>query len=146
MEELQIEAPQMELLQKEIVLEYATLRYEEPIIHITFKENIELGFPETRELIFNSEKLSNNKPYFVLSDVRTNVQVTPEGKRVAANANEAILNRGCAILLNSNMLKLGINFFNEFNTPSFPFRAFTDKQEAIDWLLKLPLTSLPQNL
>lgn len=142
MEALQIEALQMESLQKEIVLDYATLRYEEPIVYIVFKNDVELGFPETRELISCAEKLSNKKPYFVFFDARANVQVTPEGRRVAANTNEAPLHRGSAVLLNSDMLKLGLNFFNGLTTPSFPFKAFTDKQEAIDWLLKLSLTPL----
>ena len=136
----------MELEQKEIILDYATLHYEEPIVYIVFKANTQLGFPETRELISCAEKLSNKKPYFIFSDVRANVEVTREGRRVAADINEAPLHLGSAVLLNSNMLKLGVNFFNGFTTPVFPFRAFTDKQEAINWLLKLPTIPLKRNL
>lgn len=132
----------MEPQEQEIILDYATLHYEEPIVHIVFQEGAQLGFPEMRRLIACAEKLSGKKPYFVFSDVRANVQVTREGKRVAKDINEAPLHLGSAILLNSNMLAMGINFFQDLGYPQFPFRAFTDKQEAIDWLLKLPTIPL----
>lgn len=133
----------MESQRQEIILEYATLYYEEPIVYIVFNDGVELGFPETKELISCAEKLSDYKPYFVFSDVRANVQVTREGKRVARDRNQAPLHLGSAILLNSTMLKFGINFFKDIGDPSYPFRAFTDKQEAINWLLKLSTTPIP---
>lgn len=143
--EEQTETPEMESTPNEITLEYATLRYEAPIVYITFKENVELGFPETRELISCSEKLSEGKPYLVLSDARASVRVTPEGRRIAADVKEAPLHRGSAVLLNSILLKSSINFFTGFTMPAFPFRIFTEKTEAVDWLLKLPVLSLQQN-
>ena len=124
----------------EVELFYVTMRYERPIVHLVFKKDVELGFPEMRELTSYAEKLSDNKPYLVFSDVRANVKVTSEGRRVAADIKEAPLHRGNAVLVNSNMLKQAINFFSDFKKPVFPYRAFTDKQKAIDWLLELPVT------
>ncbi len=125
--------------QKEILLNYATLSYQAPIIYIVFKDNVEIGFPEIRELTAAAEKLSDNKPYVVFADACMNVQVTKEGRRAAANEKEAAFHKGCAVLIKSNMLVLAINFFNGLISPTYPYRAFTDKQEAMDWLLKLPL-------
>lgn len=129
----------MSNLQEIAKLYYVSMYYEEPVVHFTFKEGAELGFPEIRELTACAEKLSGNKPYVVFSDARVNMSVTTEGRRVSADSKEAPLHRGSAVLVNNNMLKLAMNFFGNFKTPSFPFRAFTDKQKAIEWLLQLPL-------
>jgi hypothetical protein len=131
--------------QKEIELKYATLHYEAPIVFVNFKEGAELGFTELRELIALAEKLSGKEPYVVFSDASAGVQVTPEGRRISSNSKEAPLHMGSAILVSSNMQRAVINFFNGFQTPAYPFRAFTDKHEAIEWLLKLPLVHTKQN-
>lgn len=128
----------VEILHK-IDLEYVTIYYEEPVVYLNFKEGAELGFPQIRELTSHAESLSGNKPYFVFSDVRLPVSVTPEGRRVAADVKEAPLHRGSAVLVSNEMFKLAINFFNGLKKPSFPYRAFTDKQEALEWLLKLAM-------
>jgi len=60
---------------KKIELEYVTITYNEPVIHLVFKDGAELGFPQIKELTKYSEKLSGNKPYVVFSDVRANVNV-----------------------------------------------------------------------
>jgi hypothetical protein len=118
-----------------IELEYAFIYYEKPIIYFSFKENIEIGAPEVRELIKQSEKLSGYTPYVTFSDVTTNMNVTYEGRRVSADMNEAPLHKGNAVLVKNGRLMIAANFFSAFNKSPFPFRAFTDKQEAIDWLL-----------
>jgi hypothetical protein len=124
----------------EIELQYVILRYKDPIVYLSFKEDAELGFPEIRELTACAEELSNKKPYFILSDVRVNVSVTPEGRRISADPREAPLCMGTALLVKSSMLRLAVNFFSE--KPRYPFRAFTSKQKAVDWLLKLPLSDV----
>jgi hypothetical protein len=124
---------------KEVKLPYVNITYEDPIVYFIFIEGAELGFPEIRELTACAEKLSGNKPYLSFSDARVNLSVTNEGRRVAADLKNAPLVRGNAILLKNNMLKVAANFFYNFNKPLFPFRAFTDKEKAISWLLSLPL-------
>lgn len=126
---------------KAIELEYVTMHYEDPVVHFVFKDDIELGFPQIRELTACAEKLAGHKPYVVLSDVRAAVSVTPEGRRISADSKEAPLCRGSAVLVNSSMLKTAMNFFSGFKKPVYPFRAFTDKQKALEWLSQLPLTN-----
>jgi hypothetical protein len=120
-----------------INLPYATLSYEEPIVNIVFKENVELGFLEVRELILSAEQLSERKPYFVLSEVPKNVKVTPIGRKMAADANEAPLNSGSAIVVSSTLVELAANFFQGIFKIDFPFKVFTDKEKAREWLLGL---------
>jgi hypothetical protein len=124
---------------KDVRLPYAALSYKEPIVNIVFKENIELGFLEIRELIYYAEKLSGKKPYFTLSEVPKNVKVTPVGRKLAADRNEAPYNKGSAVVINNVLMELAANFFQGAIKVDFPFKIFTDKEKAKDWLLNLEL-------
>lgn len=123
-----------------IELEYVKIHYAQPIVYLAFKEDAAIGFPEVRELTFYAEKLSGHKPYVVFSDCRVNMDVTREGRRLAAKAKEAPLHKGSAVLVKNTAYQLAANLFSEFDKPEFPYRVFTDKQKALDWLLQLPLS------
>ena len=123
----------------EIKLSYVTITYEEPIVYFVYEEDTELGFPEIKELIASAEKISGNKPYVTFSDVRVNMNITDEGKRFVADVNNMPLFRGTADLVKNNMYKFGANLLEGFGKKKYPFRAFTQKEEAIKWLLSLPL-------
>lgn len=125
----------------ELKLPYATIRYEEPIIYITFKQGSELGFPEMKELVQYAETLSGYKNYFVFSQVGENVSVTMEGRRFAFDAKNSPYQKGTAVLVKNNVVSLAANLYVGFKDPAFPYKVFTDKQKAIDWLLSLPLQS-----
>ena len=121
----------------EIDLRYVRMYYEEPIVYLIFSANAELGFPEIRHITACAEELSNGKTYFAFSDARVKLNVTREGRRVSSDHREAPLCMGSAILVKNSMMQLAANFFNEFQKPRYPFRAFIDRQKAINWLLKL---------
>lgn len=123
----------------EINLPYVNINYKEPIVYFAYKEGTELGFPEIRELISCAEKLSSQKPYVTFSDVRVTMNITTEGKRVIEDLKNMPLFRGTAVLVNNNMYKFAANFMSYYNKPKYPFRAFTSKDDAINWLLTLPL-------
>jgi hypothetical protein len=122
----------------EIDLPYSHIYYEAPIVYIEYKKDAELGFGEIRELVSKAEELSGGKSYVVLSDVRKGINVTPMGKKISGSPGTAPLHRGTAVLLSNPMLRLAANFFGKSNP--YPFRAFTDKQKAVEWLLTLPLS------
>ncbi len=126
---------------REIKLPYVTVTFVEPIVYFEFKEGTELGFPEIRELIACAEGLSDKKPYFTFSDVRVNMNITNEGKRFLENLDNMPLFRGTAALVKNDFYMFAINFMNSFSKAKYPFKAFTDKEKAIEWLLKLPLNA-----
>lgn len=123
----------------EIDLPFVSITYTEPIVYFTYKEGAELGFPEIRELIACAEKSSGHKPYVTFADVRVNVHITNEGKRVVADIKNMPLFRGTAVLVKNSMYQFAANFLNYYNKPNYPFRAFTSKKKAIAWLLSLSL-------
>jgi hypothetical protein len=115
------------------------MHYDEPIVHIIFHKNAELGFPEIKELTVQSEKLSGNRPYLVLSDVRESMEVTPQGRKLAAEAHFAPLCRGSAVIVKNQLMQLATNFFVNLRKPNYPFRAFVDRESALKWLRTLSL-------
>jgi hypothetical protein len=119
-------------------LPYASLSYEDPIVIITFNPDVELGFIEIRELIRCAETLSGQKPYFVLSKVPANVRVSPIGKEIAADSDEAPLNKGNAVVVKNKFYEMAVNFFQNLKKPKYPYKAFTDEEVAREWLMNLP--------
>jgi hypothetical protein len=122
---------------KNIALSYAEMHYEEPIIKIVFKEKAQLGFPEIRELTRNAEKLSGGKSYFTLCYVPEITNVTPLGRKVAADINEAPLNKATAVIVKHGIVERTANFFYKGKRSGSLFKVFTDHREAHEWLTKL---------
>lgn len=125
--------------QNSIELPYVSITYINPIVYFEYKEGAELGFPEIRKLIACAEELSNHKPYVTFADARLSINITNEGKRILSDINNMPLFRGTAALVPNNLYKFAANFFSLYNTPKYPFRAFTSKEEAVQWLSSLPL-------
>jgi hypothetical protein len=124
-----------------IELSYVSIYYKSPVVYFTYKENTELGFPEIKELVKYAETLSKGRPYFTLSDVRVNkISVTEEGKKYLANFNHMPLFRGTAALVTNSMVQMAANFMDLFQKKPYPFKAFTNKEKALEWLMTLPLT------
>lgn len=123
----------------EINLPYVSIKYTDPIVYFEYKEGAELGFPEIRELITHAEKLSGQKPYVTFAEVPMSVNMTNEGKKIIADMKNMPLFRGSAVLVNNSLYKYAANFLSYYNKPKYPFRAFTSREEAIDWLLSLSL-------
>ena len=118
-------------------LPYVSVSFESPIVYYRYKEGAELGFPEMKELVAVAEKLSWSRPYFTFSDVRVKMNVTQEGRRYIADPNNMPFFRGAAVLVESSMLSFSINFLTYFKRNKYPFKAFTDKEEALAWLNSL---------
>lgn len=122
-----------------IELPYASITYIRPIVYYTYKEGAELGFPEIRKLIACAEELSTHTPYVTFADARLSINITNEGKRILSDINNMPLFRGTAALVPNSLYKYAANFFSFYNSPKYPFCAFTSKDEAINWLSSLPL-------
>lgn len=122
---------------KNIALPYAEMHYEEPIIKIVFKEEAQLGFLEMRELAKTAEKLSEGRSYFTLCYVPEIANVTPLGRKVAADIAEAPLNKATAVIVKQEIVgSTSSNFYPEKKSRSL-LKVFTDTEKAYQWLTKL---------
>lgn len=121
------------------LLPFASLEYHEPIVNLTLSDNVEIGFPEIQAITKKSEELSGFRPYFLLVNLGKNVRLTTEGKKTAINPTEHPLRRGSAVMVKSEAEEKSAGFFTEAPNRLAPRRSFTDRSEAIKWLLSLPL-------
>ncbi len=122
-----------------IQLSFAKLYYEAPTVYIEFAAGVELGFVEIRQLISAAEELSGRVPYVVLSDVRSEVNITPMGRKIASDATEAPFHKGSAVLAPNRLIQLAADFFNQLSPTPYPYKAFTNREEAIAWLKNITL-------
>lgn len=51
------------------------------------------------------------------------------------SATDRTNTRAVALLVNSAITKIMVNIFMKFNKPKYPTRMFTNREEAIEWLL-----------
>lgn len=124
----------------EIKLQYVTIKYIKPVVYFTFTTDTELGFPEIKELVSCAEKLSGGVNYFTLADIREiSISVTNEGRRMVKNNSAMPFFRGNAVVVKNNLYKYTIDFLASISSSIYPLRAFTSKEEAVNWLLTLPL-------
>ena len=122
---------------KETDLHCATVHYEEPVMHMKFKENVEIEKEHVLELIAQAELLSNKKPYFLFSDARGFIEISAEAKKTAADKHLASLVKANAVVVDTLAMKLVGNAFLNVNKPHFPTRIFTCPDKAMEWLKNL---------
>lgn len=120
----------------EIEFPHSIVIYNPPVMFLNFKEGAELDVKEIKEMINAAETLSGKKPYLLLSDVRNQVEITPEGRKIAADKNESPCVLANAVLTNNLALKLTANFFIKINKPHFPLKVFNDYRKALKWLME----------
>jgi hypothetical protein len=63
--------------------------------------------------------------------------MTPEGRKVAATKEANKYTIAVAVLIDSLAKKLVFNFFITLNKPILPIKGFTNKEEAIQWLMSM---------
>jgi hypothetical protein len=118
-------------------LPYCTVSYTSPVTTIRFKENAELDAFETREMIAAVQLVGKNRPCFLLSDARGDLNITSEGRKIAADKIENPNLIANAVVVDSLSVKLTANFFLKFNKPYFKLKIFNTEEKAMEWLLNL---------
>jgi hypothetical protein len=118
-------------------LPYCTVSYTSPVTTIRFKENAELDALETREMIAAVQLVGKNRPCFLLSDARGDLNITSEGRKIAADKIENPNLIANAVVVDSLSVKLTANFFLKFNKPYFKLKIFNTEEKAMEWLLNL---------
>jgi len=118
----------------EVDLSAAILKYEEPVMYLVLKENIQLDPANLREIANGASELSSGKPYLLFSDARVNLAITPEGQGAASDKNLLALIGASAILVKSWHKKWIVNLFIRFSNMPFPMRLFTNAAAALSWL------------
>jgi len=100
----------------------------------TYHDNAELTFDDAREDFNLYTNLCKSVKRPVMVDIR-NIKSVDRQARSYYASEEAIKYLSAAVLIVSNPVSRIIgNFYMDLNKTVFPFRLFTDKEEALNWL------------
>src|SRR3954470_16084172 len=121
---------------KKAELPYATIEKRDGVIWLIMKEEAELDVREVKEFTSVCEKLSGNKPYYLISDARVNLSISTEGRTAATSKEISPLLVANAVFVNNVAVRMVANFFTAVNKPHFKYKVFNDEQEAQAWLKK----------
>ena len=125
-------------LMNEIILPYATIRCIDPIVYCRYNKDVELGFPEIKELYSCIESIVGKKSCLIFYDVFLIGNLTNEGKRILKNYSNSVFCKGTAILIDKDRYECVQNLVNSYHL-TYPFRIFNSGQDAIDWLYTLSI-------
>jgi len=77
----------------------------------------------------------NNTGVLLLVNMTNLVGVSKEARTMVSNNEMTKTHKAVAMLVSNPLTKLIASFFLGLNKPQFPIKSFTNKEEAIAWLL-----------
>jgi len=110
---------------------------EERICHTIFHPDVHITMEEMKLVEQGMIQISENRAFRILFDVRNQfIQFDKDARQHAATAPVTKLIIAEAVILNSLPNRLLFNFFLNFDKPTFPIKAFSNMNDAMDWLRK----------
>ncbi len=105
------------------------------ILYSEFKKEVILNVAISQSVINSRHKISAGEKQYWLYNFKNIKSMPSEGKEYADRYGQDFL-YAAAALVHNHLQKYIVNIFISIKKPKVPFRAFTNKQEAKDWLLK----------
>ena len=106
-------------------------RRDDNIIHIDILPNAELVLQDSNEIYDAVMKVSEGNIYPLLIDSTSIVSMDREARK--RFSNETVVT-AVALLVGTPLSKIIGNFFIGLNKTSIPFKIFTSKTDALEWL------------
>lgn len=110
------------------------------VVHVVIKDGVVIDYYDALDQYLVIKNLSDSKPVLKLIDGRSKWLVLKTARQFFAGKEIKEKTIARAILVNSTIRKVLLNFFNELNKPEVPTRIFTDYNEAYAWLLQQKTT------
>ena len=107
----------------------------EGILHIHLKEHSEITLNDAVLAVEEMGKISNGKKLPVFIDAGEFCSVDSEARIFSASEESNIYTLADAIAYSNLGQKLIANFYLNQNNPTVPTKVFSEKKEAIAWLI-----------
>lgn len=121
---------------KEIENDFHKMWFDENGILLSeFTKEVILDVETCKKAIEIRHKISAGNKQYWLYDFKNVKSMPSEGKEYADKYGQDFLHAAAA-LVHNHIQKYIVNIFIAIKKPKVPFRAFTDKTQAINWLLK----------
>lgn len=105
------------------------------ILYSEFKQEVTLNVATCQHIINVRHNISEGENQYWLYDFKNIKSMPSDGKEYADKYGQDFLYASAA-LVHNHLQKYIVNIFIAIKKPKVPFRAFTDKKEAREWLLK----------
>jgi len=120
----------------------ARLEFDEnkEILHYHLNDDQEIGVDEMQEMVGYVEDFIGNRKHRALVNFSDNVMGTAEARKLyATNPYIKEFRIADAFLVKSVSVRIIANFFIKVIKPQVKTKLFSDKEEAIEWLEKIPV-------
>lgn len=108
---------------------------ENDIVIIKILEGIEMDLGDAADNFLVVKHLTEGMRCLKLIDARVNWSIDRKAQSFLAGKDVKERTRARAIVINSSVKKLLLNFFHSMNVIQAPTKVFTDYDEAYKWLL-----------
>ena len=117
------------------IIENEHIKYwiENRILFSEFINPIELNENNSKVIIELRHKISNNIKQYWCYDFRNVISMDRESRNYAEKYGQEFLHASAAIV-KSRIQSFIINIFIGLKNPKIPFKAFIEKEDAIEWL------------
>ena len=102
------------------------------------KDTSEHSLEDAKEMIEGLGRVGGGGKHPVLMDLRRISKSSDrEARQYYASAEAARYSQGVALLVDSSVTQVIVNFFFRLNKPEYPTRMFSSEEEALAWLKQL---------
>jgi hypothetical protein len=113
--------------------EFAIIEIKGSVLIFRYKPMPEVTIQIARTCVAFRVAACAGQSYLSLFDLRAVKSFPKESRDYLANEGSDFV-IASALLVNSTVMKMAVNFFISVNKPKIPTRMFTTEQEAIGWL------------
>jgi hypothetical protein len=120
---------------KEIKINEATVSLrDDGIVDVLFNRNVILDVPLQMLLLNIYQEITERKKHPFLFEAFEGVKVTREAKLNALRIEDEAPGSAYAVVASNIGYYIIANFYLKVKRPKMPFRVFSKKEEAVDWL------------
>lgn len=109
----------------------------ESILHIIVLNNVIIDYEDALDNFLVVKNLVKDRSCVKLIDIRNKCQFDTKAKKFLDTKDVQGKTLGRAILINSSVKKVTLNYFMKFNTQQVPTKFFTEYNDSIIWLKSL---------
>lgn len=110
--------------------------YDNDIMNVIFADNCFIDMRDVKEVMLWVEEIGHGRLFLNLYEGAYNTDLSPEVREFAASSDNNKFTISDAMVISSQAHELVTNFYVKFNKPVKPTRIFTNREEAIAWLLE----------
>lgn len=113
--------------------EFAKFYIENGILYFHYKENVNIDLDAAKKIVTDRLNFQQDVEFPVFVDSRGIESVSRDARNYMAQYGSEKLSAS-ALLINSPVQRIIGEFFLKINKPEIPYRLFTNKDKALEWL------------